>query len=713
MDLKHLAGTFQSANWITEFADKVCTEAPSQLAHADCDFLVRQVRTQLGKGRVGRARNWVALGLYVDPANVVAYFRRAGLFRASKFGFNGESLRRIVETILEAGDLLGLDSEARRYLESQRSLLALAAGARRVYVSVVRELRKRRRGALKSLVVTVDRMFLVPRRADLGLDCDDPRHYAMEDHAEALSLLIHTLATIHPIKDRQFDVIDEGGIEEGVYEDLLVAACKLRVYQEAELLVDVFHYSASDEGDAVHLRPDDPRLEQSIRLGYIHSEHQKLLSLQRDFEEDDEPVASLEEFSKQVYNQLGAKIVRRRERPFPRYALFFPETDEFFGPFRGTGLYKEDVIYLDAVAREQYVRPEAVLAFSLADGLTLLDVVKIRRFLNFLRGLMAQKLLPLMEGDPQVVNRSLLPVFRKDKLLHLLGKCVSEEAAQAFLDVATYDRESSVGVFDVQYQPLIVGEDHYLVPMNIFCSSDLLRNLLFRQRKKVQDIDAVSPVQRLVAQALRRRFRQVAEGAKLRVHGALLEIDIVAVVQRRLLLIECKSPFHPCGLHELRTSYEHLLTARKQLDRLREALRDEEVRRRLGVSLKWDFGPVDEVLTCVVTGNRLFNGYIVGDHPVRPAYEMINMLVGGTIRIGDEDFGVWRKPDFEPQDLLDYLAGSTVHSDLAGSFLDAARSYELGGATMNVWTYVLDGERLLQTARARYRRVTGNESEEA
>ena len=65
-------------------------------------------------------------------------------------------------------------------------------------------------------------------------------------------------------------------------------------------------------------------------------------------------------------------------------------------------------------------------------------------------------------------------------------------------------------------------------------------------------------MQRLVAQALRRRFSQVAEGAKLRVQGALLEIDIVAVVERRLLLIECKSAFHPCGVHELRTSYEHV-----------------------------------------------------------------------------------------------------------------------------------------------------------
>ena len=184
----------------------------------------------------------------------------------------------------------------------------------------------------------------------------------------------------------------------------------------------------------------------------------------------------------------------------------------------------------------------------------------------------------------------------------------------------------------------------------------------------------------------------------------------MAVVERQLLLIECKSAFHPCGVHELRTSYEHVLKARKQLDRLREALRREEVRRRLCRSLRWDLSAVDGILTCVVTGNRIFNGYMIGDHPVRPAYEMINMVVGGTVQIGDEQFCVWRKSHFEPQDLLDYLAGSTVHADLFGAFEDAARSYLLDGATMNVWTYVLDAERFAQTLRTRYRRVTESET---
>ena len=709
MDVREFATRFRSSDWTTEFDNKRCADAPSQLVHADCEFLARQARKDLAKGHVGRARNWVALGLFLDSPKVLAHFKRVGLFRASKFGFQGKSLLRLVENILTVRSALRLDPNSIRYLASVRSLLKLAGAALRTHHSIVRQLRKRKQGALKSLVATVDRMFLAPRPADLTLACDDPGHYTIEEHAEALSFLIHIFGTLGAINDRQFDFIDERGIETGIYGRLLVAACKLGVYREAEIMVDVFSYSASAEGNAVHLKPDDTVLEQSIRLGYIQTDSQKNLSLLRHFEQDDEPIVSLQDFSKQVYEALGTKMVRRRERPFPRYALYFPDDPEkLLKPFRGSGFFKEDAIYLEAVAREQYARPEELLGFQLADELTMLDVVKIRRFLNFLRDLMAQKLLPLMESDPMIAMRSLLPVFRKDKLLYLLEQCVSREAAEAFLRVATYQRASNRGIFDVQYQPLILGKDHYLIPMNVLCSSDLLRNLLYTQRKKVWDNDMDSPMQRLVAQALKSRFRQVAESTKLRVDGRTLEIDIVAVVERQLLLIECKSAFHPCGVHELRTSYEHVLKAGKQLDRLRGALQRKDVWRQLCRGLRWNVGPVDGILTCVVTGNRVFNGYKIGDHPVRPAYEMINMIVGGTVRIGDEEFCVWRKSHFEQQDLFDYLDGSTMHADQFGSFGGAVRSYDLDGDSLNVWTYVLDPERLEETLKSRYRSVSNN-----
>ena len=293
-----------------------------------------------------------------------------------------------------------------------------------------------------------------------------------------------------------------------------VAACKIRVYHEAELLVDAFSYSASTEGDTVSLRPGDTRLEQSIRLGYIHFQTQQQLRFYNRSDEVDGPAASLQDLSRHVYDAIGRNMVIRHERPFPRYVLAFPQNmEKLITPFRNDGLFKEDVNYIAGVARDQYVRPGELLRCQLANNLTVFDVVKIRRFLNFLRELMAHKLVPLLQTDPSLALRSLLPVFDKDGFRDLLSQCVSEDAANAFLRIATYDREAARRVFDVQYQPLVRGEDYYLVPMNVLCSSDVLRNLLFVERRRLFDDGADSPMQHLVAEALRKRFRYVAEGA--------------------------------------------------------------------------------------------------------------------------------------------------------------------------------------------------------
>ena len=188
------------------------------------------------------------------------------------------------------------------------------------------------------------------------------------------------------------------------------------------------------------------------------------------------------------------------------------------------------------------------------------------------------------------------------------------------------------------------------------------------------------------AGALRERFSRVAENVKIRANGRELEADIVAVAERRLLVLECKSAFHPCGVHELRTSYEHLLKAKRQLDRLRDALGNGGTRDQLYRRLNWDAVPVDGILTCVVCGNRVFNGYSVGGHPVRPAYELVNMIAEGRIGVGDEFVRVWRDGEFHMEDLVDYLEGTTIHADFFDALEESTLRYDFGAENLVQWT---------------------------
>ena len=64
--------------------------------------------------------------------------------------------------------------------------------------------------------------------------------YAAEEYADGLSLLVHSFSTGIGIEDENFNFMNEVGIRQRTYDDLLIWACKIKMYHEAEILVDAF-----------------------------------------------------------------------------------------------------------------------------------------------------------------------------------------------------------------------------------------------------------------------------------------------------------------------------------------------------------------------------------------------------------------------------------------------------------------------------------------
>jgi hypothetical protein len=713
IDIAHLVKSFRTADWISELETVV--PSPPQLAStAWITSLLDNTKECLEKRRPGRAINWLALALRLNANEVVSRIRRAGLLRASKFQYQSDLLTRVVQTLLKSQAVISIPADGASYLESVGALLFVAPFVRQLYEDIRRELRKRRPVVLKSLVAVVDHRFIALRPPDRSRDSDDPLFYAAEEYADGLSLLVHIFSTDIGIEDENFNFMDEVGIRQGTYDDLLIRACKIKMYHEAELLVDAFHYCAKREERNVRIFSIDPRLEQSIRLGYIQAAFQTAITSRSLTRSDVQSLPSLRELVAMVSAALGATLITQVDKPIPRLVLKIPDTPEAFSPFREDHLYKEDVVYVEATAKEQFCRPEMLLRFGLTEGLTLLDVLKAQRLMNFLASLMAKRLGPLFETDAGIAFRSLLAVFSIETFRHLLEHCVSEVAARAFIKAIEYEGPRHVGMFDVQYQPVIRGRQYQLLPMNVLCSSNFMRNLLFvhNEKRKAQDPDSKISMQHTLYRALADRFEFVAEGVKCKVDGQHLEIDILAVVGNVLLVIECKSSFHPCSLHELRTSYDHMLTAADQLDRLKVVLGQERVIRPLLRKLKWNDVDYSAISTCIVTANRMFNGYSIRSHPVRQAYEMINVIDGGTMTFGDGGvLRVWRTEQFEASDLLEYLAGTTTHQDFFEAMEARELRYRLGTANLVFGTYILNGERLHQIARARYLSVHEGDSQ--
>lgn len=713
IEIENLARSFRTADWISEFELRIPVSA-SIASGADIEFLLNNVKTHLEKRRSGRATNWLALALRLNGQETVRRIRRTGILRASKYDYDGKLLATVINPLVGRRATLNISDADFDYFQSGLALFQLATAVRELQHWIIRVLRNRQDVALKTLVVVADLRFIMLEKPDRYRSADDPKFHAAEEYAEGLSLLVHLFAKYVGIRDKHFNLLDEDGISSGDYDALLISACKIRAYNEAELLIDVFSFRASREGNTVRIVPEDIPLEQSIRLGYIQVQIQEAVRHVFGVREHGvEGRPSLSDLVRHVFEAHENTMLPQVTHPVPRIVLHMPDAPELFRPFREDHLYAEDVIYLETTANEQYCRPDKLLGFEVTNGLSLFDVLKIQRLMNFLGGLMAERLLPLIRANAPIAHRSLLPVFETGKFRELLGKCVNDEAAAAFIRCVEYRGSDREGMFDIQYRPVIRGQRYILVPMNILRNSNLMRNLLFlhAEKSKAEDPNSRYSMQQLLYAVMKTRFLHVAESVKLKAGGQHLEVDILAVVGRTLLVIECKSAFHPCNVHELRTSYDHVLKAADQLDRLKRVLQDKGVVGPLLRRLEWNNMEYDSVSGCVVTANRMFNGYTIRGNPVRQAYEMINIIQDGTITVGTDILRVWQSDEFSPEDLLRYLAGSTTHHDLFASMEPRDVTYPLGSDEMTFSTFILNGEHVMKLARSRYqvvgKRATG------
>ncbi len=71
------------------------------------------------------------------------------------------------------------------------------------------------------------------------------------------------------------------------------------------------------------------------------------------------------------------------------------------------------------------------------------------------------------------------------------------------------------------------------------------------------------------------------------------------------------------GGYEMRTSFDHIVHAADQLDKRKTWMLDSKNRGSLLEKLSLKDDTIKHIHTCIAIGNRVFNGYTCGDHPVR------------------------------------------------------------------------------------------------
>lgn len=706
--VRALAAELTSKHAPLQIAATLKAHAPFQSTKAlrrEIKALIGELEGHLGAGRRQEAMATAMAALFADADYAISKMRRDGVLRASKYGYDGLGIGNIARMALKIRPLLSAREERFDYLESVVALSKLAPSAAGLRDKVVKILQTRQNVALKTILAVVNSRFHHMTVPDVSHSSLRLARYTVEDISDAASLLIAMYRDLFPIHDHCCNLIDVDGIAGTgqIYERLLVAAIRLTKFRDAEVLIDGLPFQARVESGAVVVSSIDPDIERSIRLGYIHSQNQVLIRARHLSRSG--PPPSLQEFINQGFERgVFEQLVELVEKPFRRFRLVLPTAPQVFKLFRRNEMFRDEIENLLMVDADTF--GELDPAVEIAPQVTMMDMLKVQRYFNFISCLYQRKLETIGDGNERayLTVASTIVVVDHGRLFQQMQLIFNDAGkSRAIVDLLSMDMGADH--LDLQYTPLIDLGTYFVIAPCVLAASNLVRNVTVANRLRSFVLGPDDPMVSAVIEALIARGFKVGRDVELRAGGKHVELDVVAWRDDVLFLFECKNAYHPCSPHEMRNSFEHIRVARDQLDVRRDLFREPRNQVALFAKLGWAVAPTTDLHTGIVTSNRVFHGATFTGHPVRHAYELINILLRGTLGGEDFDLKVWAGNDFATSDLVAYFAEDSLATKQLSVMEPFPIEIDMGAKKLKFLSYGLDPQRLTDLMVATYRRV--------
>ncbi|MEX3984056.1 endonuclease [Paraburkholderia sp. EG287A] len=638
----------------------------------------------------------VALALLLwDADGAIARLRRGGLLRPSRYQFQSKALGKVLSAMLAILPQLQVEPERIEYVVSVQCLLSMAPQAERVYKSLIARLRTHQKNVLKSLLAVVNNLFVRNWQPNHEDDSDLLTHWGAEDLTLAFSYIVSLMREQIGIRPKSWQHVDDAIVAmlENVFTSVIIDAAKLNEFREAESFLDCLPYKAITNEATVEISSIDESFEQSVRLGYIQADRQvaiRTLGVVHQMQDPEtKTLPTMEEFIAGAFRAGMGELITIVENPVERLAFKMPMEPMFFEPITTDQCFAEEAVVLLGTAIENFRDPEEnIRDIRIAPTLTVGDILKVQRFFSFISAAYDERLKEIDDVMRQRLLRlrSVVLVMPRRNWVELLEKILPTAKVEEVLQLITLQENQDY--IDVQYRPIIQAGDHLVIAPALLAKSNLPRNIVVSNRLRNALVEAKDPMQEAVVRALTKASFLVRSSFDFNIDGKR-ETDIFCWRDGHLFVFECKNSYHPCSAHELRTSFGSIEDAEEQLDIRLKWLKDAENQSRLFAALGWGVQPTTLVHTAIVTANRLFNGYRKGNHPVRQAFELMNVLNGGVIRRGDEEpIRFWEGEAFAINDLLAYLDGKSIVQMQLGSLRPYSKTVRLGEAKLEFRRYM-------------------------
>jgi hypothetical protein len=698
--INELGGNSLSNDSIEKLRLDVCAAklAPKKIKK-EIELKVQDLLALMGTNNAREAKLLTRALIVFSAEQSMREIRRVGVFRSSKYNFKLSVAKAVVKDCLVSADFLGLDSEQRAYLTSVESLLAIGSRVRQVNDGLISAVTLRKKLIIKTLLANVEILFAT-RLPDVNkfLSSEDLGHYSNEDLAEAFSYILKLHCEKFEAVNEFFQHVDESASSTDIYWRLLIDAAKICKYKDAELLLDAFPYRAVQSSGELRIESIDPLLEQSIRLGYMQAMQQMMvrkIGLEENvFNESNlNRPASIKKFADEYYDAGKEKVIFVNPDPISRYVLGFVMDLALFKPFSTDDLFEEEIEAFVNLGLDNYDYG-ALKDINIRDDISALDIMKVQRIFRFVNVVFQRALADHQGSDQYAISmRSVLPTFSERKIGQFLKLILPNRDYKEVLSLISLDL-SNFSHVDIQYTPLIKLNGHYIVAPAVVANSNLTRNIFCAQNIKQPFVGDSDPMQAKIADALEFQGFAVAQEVNILFQKKQMETDIVAFKEGKLFLIECKNPYHPCNIHEMRNGFDHISYGAHQLDVRKDWLSCVNEQKRLFAAAGFDYTPVTEIYTCIAVASRVFNGYRLHDHPVCQGHELINVIKSGVVNVAGIKRRVWVDEGFSVEDLIAYLDGSTTLKDCLSSLQHINIDYAFKDRSISFSTYLFDMEHL-------------------
>jgi hypothetical protein len=332
---------------------------------------------------------------------------------------------------------------------------------------------------------------------------------------------------------------------------------------------------------------------------------------------------------------------------------------------------------------------------AITTHMTLWDVMLISRVFRLISAGWLDAMDRLGDDTNAKLNSSVWLLSRDSMVDMICSFGISRDMASDYVDMFTWDTSVRSSYADLQYKPFLTLGDSIAIPIGIHEHSNLLRNVLLTQQKRLSSGTLPDIVTDSIVAVIRETHPNVASGAKFRFKGEESDIDVAWRLEDTLFVFECKNSVLPCSSFEMRATLDQLDKATKQLSRFQRLWDEADFRRILAQRLPFSLQGVTRLRTAIVLSHRLYAGAHYRGHPVRHLHALANFIRRGEARLmkGDEEHLVrwWSGTTLQAVDMERYLdPDSPSYAVYWASQADHAQILEAAGVRLSRMRYPLD-----------------------